>query len=128
MAGGVAGAVSRTCTAPLDRLKIMLQVHGGRKSLKIVDTVKYMLNEGGFWGLWRGNGMNVIKIAPESALKFGAYDVIKRLIRGDTDRDLQLYERFMAGSLAGGFSQSVIYPLEVNNKHKLIIQTFICHM
>jgi solute carrier family 25 phosphate transporter 23/24/25/41 len=72
-----------------------------------------MLNEGGITGLWRGNGMNVIKIAPESALKFGAYDMIKRLIRGNQDRDLRLYERFFAGSLAGGVSQSIIYPLEV---------------
>lgn len=30
-----------------------------------------------------------------------------------TARDLTIYERFVAGSLAGGFSQTVIYPLEV---------------
>ena len=43
--------------------------------------MKYMLREGGVKGLWRGNGLNVIKIAPESALKFGAYDEIKRHIK-----------------------------------------------
>ncbi len=113
VAGGVAGAVSRTCTAPLDRLKIMLQVHGGRKSLTVREAFRYMINEGGYVGLWRGNGINVIKIAPESAVKFAAYDFFKRKIRGNQDRDLYIYERFLAGSMAGGVSQSVIYPLEV---------------
>lgn len=113
VAGGVAGAVSRTCTAPLDRLKIMLQVHGGRKKLTIIDAFCNMLREGGVRGLWRGNGMNVLKIAPESAVKFAAYDFFKRRIRGDADRDLLMSERFLAGSLAGGVSQTVIYPMEV---------------
>ena len=63
------------------RLKVMLQVHGGRKKLGIVECMRYMIREGGLKGLWRGNGINVIKIAPESALKFGAYDEMKRLIK-----------------------------------------------
>jgi len=113
VAGGVAGAVSRTCTAPLDRLKVLLQVHGGRKQASLVDTFKYMLKEGGVKGLWRGNGINVIKIAPESAMKFLAYDEMKKHIKGNDSRDLFIYERFMAGSFAGALSQTVIYPLEV---------------
>lgn len=72
-----------------------------------------MLKEGGKRGMWRGNGINVLKIAPESAFKFMAYEQAKRLIRGTRTKDLTIFERFMAGSLAGGFSQSLIYPLEV---------------
>jgi solute carrier family 25 phosphate transporter 23/24/25/41 len=72
-----------------------------------------MLKEGGVWSLWRGNGINVLKIAPESALKFMAYEQAKRFIRSNSTRDLTIYERFIAGSLAGGFSQTIIYPLEV---------------
>ncbi|XP_074653824.1 calcium-binding mitochondrial carrier protein SCaMC-2-like isoform X3 [Tubulanus polymorphus] len=114
VAGGSAGAVSRTCTAPLDRLKVLLQVHASKKNqLGIYSGFKSMLREGGVKSLWRGNGVNVIKIAPESAMKFMAYEQVKRLFRGDDNRDLQLYERFLSGSMAGAISQTIIYPMEV---------------
>lgn len=73
-----------------------------------------MLREGGIRSLWRGNGINVLKIGPETALKFMAYEQVKRAIKADDEaRELELYERFCAGSMAGGISQSAIYPLEV---------------
>lgn len=110
-AGGVAGAVSRTCTAPLDRLKVFLQVNSSKQRIK--DCFQNMLKEGGVTGLWRGNFINVLKIAPESAIKFAAYEKIKRLIKGDERTTLEIHERFMAGALAGGISQTAIYPMEV---------------
>ncbi|XP_004593588.1 mitochondrial adenyl nucleotide antiporter SLC25A25 isoform X2 [Ochotona princeps] len=113
VAGGGAGAVSRTCTAPLDRLKVLMQVHASRSNnMCIVGGFTQMIREGGTKALWRGNGINVLKIAPESAIKFMAYEQIKRLVGSDQET-LRIHERLVAGSLAGAIAQSSIYPMEV---------------
>ncbi|XP_067826003.1 calcium-binding mitochondrial carrier protein SCaMC-2-B isoform X1 [Heptranchias perlo] len=113
VAGGGAGAVSRTCTAPLDRLKVLMQVHASKSNnMCIAGGFGHMIKEGGLRSLWRGNGINAIKIAPESALKFMAYEQIKRLI-GSDQQTLGIQERLIAGSLAGAIAQSTIYPMEV---------------
>jgi len=115
LSGGSAGAVSRTCTAPLDRLKVLLQVHGSTKNkLGIVSGFKDLIKEGGCKGLWRGNGVNVIKIAPETAMKFMAYEQMKKFIKSMKQTDnITAVDRFLAGSTAGAISQTVIYPMEV---------------
>ncbi|XP_028829564.1 calcium-binding mitochondrial carrier protein SCaMC-2-B isoform X5 [Denticeps clupeoides] len=113
VSGGVAGAVSRTCTAPLDRLKVLMQVHSSRSNtVSIVGGFTQMLREGGSRSFWRGNGINVLKIAPESAIKFMAYEQIKRLIGSDQET-LGISERLVSGSFAGAIAQSSIYPMEV---------------
>ncbi|KAM3727740.1 putative calcium-binding mitochondrial carrier F55A11.4 [Dirofilaria immitis] len=116
VAGGVAGFMSRTCTAPLDRVKIYLQVHASLLNrLRFPKAAKLLYEEGGLKSFWRGNGVNVAKIAPESAIKFLSYDLVKRLIirHRDEGHKLQISERFAAGSAAGIISQTIIYPLEV---------------
>ncbi|XP_062389129.1 calcium-binding mitochondrial carrier protein SCaMC-3b [Sardina pilchardus] len=113
MAGAMAGAVSRTGTAPLDRLKVFLQVHGSR-GVSLWIGLRGMVQEGGIRSLWRGNGINVLKIAPESAIKFMAYEQIKWVLRGCREGGtLRVQERFVAGSLAGATAQTIIYPMEV---------------
>lgn len=72
-----------------------------------------MMEDGGVRGMWRGNFINVLKITPETAIKFATYDYFKRLIKRNKETELHAYERFLSGSFAGIISQSVIYPLEV---------------
>lgn len=47
LAGGVAGAVSRTGTAPLDRLKVMMQVGAMFKNF-LVSSVSFQFLENGY--------------------------------------------------------------------------------
>ncbi|XP_030627101.1 mitochondrial adenyl nucleotide antiporter SLC25A24 [Chanos chanos] len=112
-AGAMAGAVSRTGTAPLDRMKVFMQVHASKSNkISLIGGFKQMLKEGGVTSLWRGNGVNVLKIAPETAIKFMAYEQYKKLLSSEGGK-VQPHERFMAGSLAGATAQTAIYPMEV---------------
>jgi solute carrier family 25 (mitochondrial phosphate transporter), member 23/24/25/41 len=83
MAGGVAGAVSRTVVSPLERLKILLQVQSGGHSeykMSIWKALQKMWREEGMKGMMAGNGTNCVRIVPYSAVQFGSYNIYKPLV------------------------------------------------
>ncbi|GJZ77759.1 calcium-binding mitochondrial carrier protein SCaMC-1-like protein isoform X1, partial [Tanacetum coccineum] len=123
IAGGVAGAASRTATAPLDRLKVMLQVQTTRAA--IGPAVKNIWKEGGILSFFRGNGLNVVKVAPESAIKFYTYELLKDFIGGGDKDDIGTSGRLLAGGMAGAVAQTAIYPMDLV---KTRLQTYVCEV
>ncbi|KAG0461521.1 hypothetical protein HPP92_021818 [Vanilla planifolia] len=124
IAGGVAGATSRTATAPLDRLKVVMQVQ--TKCAKIIPAIKDIWGEGRLLGFFRGNGLNVMKVAPESAIRFYAYETLKEFIvrvKGEEKSDIGASGRLMAGGIAGAVAQTAIYPMDLI---KTRLQTYAC--
>ncbi|KAM0515039.1 hypothetical protein ACHAPE_006361 [Trichoderma viride] len=136
LAGAIAGGVSRTATAPLDRLKVYLLVNttsgaetaiGALKQGRIIDALKNaarpfsdamkdLYRSGGIRSFFAGNGLNVIKIMPETAIKFGSYEAAKRALanfegHGDA-RNINSYSKFVAGGMAGMIAQFFVYPLD----------------
>ncbi|KAL3498968.1 hypothetical protein ACH5RR_041700 [Cinchona calisaya] len=130
-AGGIAGGVSRTAVAPLERLKILLQVQNPH-SIKYNGTVqglKYIWRSEGFRGLFKGNGTNCARIVPNSAVKFFSYEkASKRILwlyrrqTGREDAELTPLLRLGAGACAGIIAMSATYPMDMV-RGRLTVQT-----
>ncbi|CAB4427635.1 unnamed protein product [Rhizophagus irregularis] len=115
IAGGVAGAVSRTVVSPLERMKILFQVQGPEPASYrgIIPTIAKIWREEGWVGMLRGNGTNVIRIVPYSATQFASYEKYKRLLLEEGKSELDAPRRLTAGALAGITSVSCTYPLDI---------------
>ncbi|XWS72909.1 hypothetical protein CRYUN_Cryun02cG0079900 [Craigia yunnanensis] len=113
MSGAVAGAVSRTAVAPFETIKTHLMVGSSGNSMsELFDNV--MMNEG--WkGLFRGNLVNVIRVAPSKAIELFAYETVKKQLTPEFGEQpkLPLPASFIAGAVAGVSSTLCTYPLEL---------------
>jgi solute carrier family 25 (mitochondrial phosphate transporter), member 23/24/25/41 len=125
LAGGVAGAVSRTVVSPLERTKIIFQVQGpGSAAYQGVGpALAKMWREEGWRGFMRGNGTNCIRIVPYSAVQFSSYTIYKAFLQKTAGKsELDTLQRLTAGAMAGITSVVVTYPLDIV-RTRLSIQT-----
>jgi len=124
-AGGVAGAVSRTVVSPLERIKIMYQVQPNHQRDKyggIWNSLRVIYKEEGTLGYFKGNGTNVVRIFPYSAVQFAAYEWFATLLKPTDRPDLTPMLRLSAGGLAGLASVVATYPLDLV-RTRLSVQT-----
>eukprot|EP00835_Amoeboradix_gromovi_P006762 NODE_875_length_3523_cov_0.099007.p2 type:complete len:175 gc:universal NODE_875_length_3523_cov_0.099007:286-810(+) len=120
--GGTAGGISKTIVAPIERVKLLLQVqHASTQIAKdqqykgIVDAFVRIPKEQGFSSFWRGNLANVIRYFPTQALNFAFKDKYKQIfVRHKPKED---FWKFFAGNLASGGAAGAtsllfVYPLD----------------
>ncbi|KAJ0984048.1 hypothetical protein J5N97_002404 [Dioscorea zingiberensis] len=126
LAGGVAGAVSKTCTAPLARLTILFQVQGMHSDVATLSKTSMwreiyrIVNEEGVRAFWKGNMVTIIHRLPYSSISFYAYEHYKNLLQlipgldghqnhASTNIILSLF----GGGLAGITAATMTYPLDL---------------
>ncbi|GMH30578.1 hypothetical protein Nepgr_032421 [Nepenthes gracilis] len=126
LAGGIAGAVSKTCTAPLARLTILFQVQGMHSNVatlrkaSIWREASRIINEEGVCAFWKGNLVTIAHRLPYSSVSFYSYEHYKNLLQSvsglqssSENVGAHIFVRLVGGFLAGVTAASATYPLDL---------------
>lgn len=122
--GGVSGAIAKTCTAPIERVKLIIQTQDSNPKILSGEVKRYtgignvftrVYQEQGLGAFWRGNMTNVIRYFPTQAFNFAFKDTIKKIFP-KTDPNKEFLKFFLvnmaSGGLAGAGSLCIVYPLD----------------
>lgn len=123
-AAGVSGAISKTLTAPIERVKLVIQTQDANPKIRSGEVPRYtgigncftrILSEQGAAAFWRGNGVNVLRYFPTQAFNLAFKDSIKKLFpkfNKETDFWKFFGTQVASGGLAGALSLTIVYPLD----------------
>ncbi|KAF5278011.1 hypothetical protein FQR65_LT15827 [Abscondita terminalis] len=121
MVAGSVGAVGKSLTAPIDRIKVILQTQYSSKQILenkrepykgILDCIVRIPREQGIRSFWRGNTVNVLRYFPTQALNFSLNDYISKKILSKANFDQKRFVSFISGGMSGAITMLVMYPLE----------------
>jgi len=125
LVGGVSAAVSKTIVAPIERVKLLLQVQDAmakksdtatmKKYEGIMDCARRVSSEQGNAAFWRGNFANVLRYFPTQALNFAFKDLYKNIFcpYNPKKEPVKFFiGNCASGGAAGATSLLVVYPLD----------------
>ena len=113
LAGGLAGMCAKSSTAPLDRLKILLQAqHRHYRSYGVFSGFVAIFKQEGLRGYYKGNGAMMLRIFPYAAIQFASYEQYKRLLKPFFNQKTHT-SKLVAGSLTGVTAVFFTYPLDM---------------
>lgn len=122
LAGGTAGAIAKTCTAPLDRLKIIMQISGANQQSAaakaaaeggLIPAFIAIGKSEGIKGYWKGNVPQVVRILPYSSAMLNSYEFYKAQMTNKETGKLSVPARLAAGAAAACTATLVTYPLDI---------------
>merc|ERR1711990_543093 len=123
-AGGVSGSIAKTATAPIERVKLLIQTQDANPRIMSGEVPRYtgIVNcftrvsaEQGFGSFWRGNTANIVRYFPTQAFNFAFKDTIKGMFPSYNPKEAfwPFFAVNMAsGGLAGAGSLLIVYPLD----------------
>lgn len=107
--GASGGITSRTFTAPIERVRVTQQVQ--TSSVSFHRAFRTLLQHDGILGLWRGNGINSIRVFPNQCIRHGTHHYYEHLIQEHTSNLFAI--RMVSGALAGLTATVGTYPADL---------------
>lgn len=133
ISGALAGAGTKCLLAPLDRIKLMIQLQGSMTEKQKKDMIqerrlgttfqvaRNIYQKEGLWAFWRGNTPTIIIQGATAAFNFMFMDFYKKTSKrmvlqtyGESvreERQIKVLISFLSGGLAGGTCLTLMYPL-----------------
>jgi len=122
--GGVSGAVAKTLTAPIERIKLVIQTQDANPKIRSGEVPRYtgimncgqrILAEQGAKRFWDGNLTNCIRYFPTQAFNRAFKDTFKRMFPKYNPKTefLQFFgANLVYGGMAAAGSMCIVYPLD----------------
>lgn len=120
--GGLASVISVSATAPLDRVRILLQcnheINRSGRLLEpyrgVIDCTRRIFRTEGFLSFWRGNVIACVRYLPEQAIHFALKDAVAKVmnVSKNDSTAVRISKNLTAGALGGFSSQALLYSFD----------------